>query len=188
MYDVAIIGAGPAGASAGLFTAKAGKKTILFDSGKSITAKAWVENHYGVDAIEGPKLLEEGQKQAQKFGAEIVKQEVTKVSEENGALYEIETAEGKYHAEHVVFATGMSVKAAQDLGLEIIDGKEPRVAKIIKVDETGHTSLPKVWAAGTVAGVSVHTIITSGDGAKVAINIISQLNGKRYVDHDVMKK
>lgn len=48
MYDVAIIGAGPAGASAALFAAKSGVKTVMFDSGKSITAKAWVENHYGV--------------------------------------------------------------------------------------------------------------------------------------------
>lgn len=187
MYDVAIIGAGPAGASAGLFTAKAGKKTILFDSGKSITAKAWVENHYGTDPIEGPKLLEQGQKQAQKFGAEIVKEEVVSIKED-GTLYVIETSEGSYEADHVIFATGMSVKAGEELGLEIVDGIEPRVAKIIKVDAHGHTSLPKVWAAGTVAGVSVHTIITAGDGAKVAINVISELNGKRYVDHDVLGK
>ena len=35
------------------------------------------------------------------------------------------------------------------------------------------TSVPGVWAAGTAAGVSVHTIITAGDGARVAINLIS---------------
>ena len=44
-----------------------------------------------------------------------------------------------------------------------------------------------IWAAGTVAGVSVHTIITAGDGAKVAVNVISEINGERYVDHDVLK-
>ncbi|ARI77692.1 FAD-dependent oxidoreductase [Halobacillus mangrovi] len=186
MYDIAIIGAGPAGASAGLFAAKAGKKTVMFDSGKSITAKAWVENHYGVEPIEGPKLLETGQKQAEKFGAELIKTEVKSIKE-NGAMYSIETQQGTYEVEHVIFATGMSVKLAEEFGLEVIDGIEPRVAKIIKVDEYGHTSFPKVWAAGTVAGVSVHTIITSGDGAKVAVNVISELNGKRYVDHDIMK-
>lgn len=187
MYDVAIIGAGPAGASAGLFTAKAGKKTILFDNGKSITAKAWVENHYGVDPIEGPKLLEQGQKQAQKFGAEIVQDDVVSI-EEKGELYVIQTSEGSYEASHVIFATGMSVKAAESFGLDVVEGIEPRVAKIIQTDEHGRTSKPKVWAAGTVAGVSVHTIVTSGDGAKVAINVISELNGKRYVDHDVLGK
>ncbi|CDQ19974.1 FAD-dependent oxidoreductase [Halobacillus karajensis] len=187
MYDVAIIGAGPAGASAGLFTAKAGKKTILFDNGKSITAKAWVENHYGVDAIEGPKLLEQGQKQAEKFGAEIVKGDVVSIKE-SGELYIVETSEGRYEASHVIFATGMSVKAAEAFGLDVVEGTEPRVAKIIKTDEHGRTSSPKMWAAGTVAGVSVHTIVTSGDGARVAINVNSELDGKRYVDHDILGK
>jgi thioredoxin reductase (NADPH) len=66
-------------------------------------------------------------------------------------------------------------------------GTEPRIKTIIDVDENGRTNIDGIWAAGTVAGVSVHTIITAGDGAKVAINIISELNGERYVDHDVLK-
>ncbi|KYD34538.1 Thioredoxin reductase [Geobacillus stearothermophilus] len=53
---------------------------------------------------------------------------------------------------------------------------------------TARRTSTAIWAAGTVAGVSVHTIITAGDGAKVAINVISELNGERYVDHDVLKK
>ena len=186
MYDVAIIGAGPAGASAALFTAKSGVKTVMFDSGKSITAKAWVENHYGVKEIEGPSLLQTGQEQAIKFGTELVKDEVQRINE-NGAMYTIETSEGSYDAEHIIFATGMSVKLAEAFGLDTRDGREPRVAKIIQVDKNGHTSYPKVWAAGTVAGLSVHTIITAGDGARVAVNVISALKGKRYVDHDVLK-
>ncbi|MFQ3546049.1 FAD-dependent oxidoreductase [Halobacillus rhizosphaerae] len=186
MYDVGIIGAGPAGASAGLLTAKAGKKTVLFDSGKSITAKAWVENHYGVDGIEGPKLLENGQKQAAKFGADIVKEEVKEI-QSNGGVYKILTSENSYDVDHIIFATGMSTKLAESFGLEVVDGKEPRVAKMIKVDESGHTDQSKIWAAGTVAGVSVHTIVTAGDGAQVAINVISELNGERYVDHDILK-
>lgn len=186
MFDVAIIGSGPAGASSALFTSKAGKKTVMFDSGKSITAKAWVENHYGIDAIEGPQLLKAGQDQATKFGTDLVKAEVESI-EENGSMYTIKTNEGSYDTEHIIFATGMSVKVAEELGLEVVEGIEPRVAKIIKVNEHGHTSFPKVWAAGTVAGVSVHTIITAGDGAKVAVNVVSELNGARYVDHDIMK-
>ncbi|MNC63642.1 hypothetical protein D3C75_1137800 [compost metagenome] len=58
---------------------------------------------------------------------------------------------------------------------------------MIKTDGYGRTSKPRVWAAGTVAGTSVHTIITAGDGAKVAIELISDINGERYVDHDILK-
>jgi thioredoxin reductase (NADPH) len=47
MYDVVIVGAGPAGASAALFTAKAGKKTLVLDNDKSVTKRARIENHMG---------------------------------------------------------------------------------------------------------------------------------------------
>ena len=60
MLDVVVIGAGPAGASAALITAKAGKKTLVIDNDKSATKRAWVENHYGVLAISGPDLLKLG--------------------------------------------------------------------------------------------------------------------------------
>lgn len=56
MYDIAVIGAGPAGATAALFAAKAGKKTLLIDNDKTMTKRAWVENHYGVLEISGPSL------------------------------------------------------------------------------------------------------------------------------------
>ncbi len=186
MYDIAIIGAGPAGASAAIFAAKAGKKVVMFDSGKSITAKAWVENHYGVKEIEGPKLLKDGQEQAKKFGAELVEAEVVEINED-AELYTIQTEQGNFDTSHIIFATGMSVKAAEQFGLDTTEGTEPRVARTIKVNERGRTGKPKIWAAGTVAGVSVHTIVTAGDGARVAINVISELNGERYVDHDMMK-
>ena len=73
------------------------------------------------------------------------------------------------------------------LALTTKPGTEPRVKTIIDVDAQGKTNVDGIWAAGTVAGVSVHTIITSGDGAKVAFNVVSELNGERYVDHDVLK-
>jgi thioredoxin reductase len=77
---------------------------------------------------------------------------------------------------------------AEHVGLHTKAGTEPRIKTIIDVDASGKTNIPGIWAAGTVAGVSVHAVITAGDGAKTAINIISEINGSRYVDHDMMKK
>ncbi|ADU28991.1 FAD-dependent oxidoreductase [Evansella cellulosilytica] len=185
MYDVIIIGAGPAGASAALFTAKAGKKTLLVDSDKSLTKRAWVENHYGVDGIEGPTLLETGKKQAVKHGAEFVGQAVTNV-EKSAEGFTVETEGQSFETKHVLLATGVLTDVAEKLGVTLIDGTEPRIKTIVKVDNDGKTGVDGVWAAGTVAGVSVHTIITAGHGAAVAINIISELNGERYVDHDLL--
>ncbi|CCQ95360.1 FAD-dependent pyridine nucleotide-disulfide oxidoreductase [[Clostridium] ultunense Esp] len=187
MYDVAVIGAGPAGASAALFTAKAGKKTVLIDSDQSITKRAWIENHYGVPEVTGPDLVGTGIKQAEKFGARYQQGKVTNIiKKEDG--FTIETDKGEQvEAKYVILATGLMVDLAEKIGLKTKPGTEPRVKTVLDVDREGRTSQPGIWAAGTVAGVSIHTIITAGDGAKVAINLISEMNGERYVDHDVLK-
>ncbi len=186
MYDVAIIGSGPAGASAALFTAKAGKSTIIFDHDQSITRRAWIENHYGIDSIEGPELVDIGKKQAQKFGTEIVQIKVTGI-QKKGNGFVLETAKGEFEAKHVILATGVWADLAENAGIQTKPATEPRIKTVVDVDGQGRTSIEGIWAAGTVAGVSVHTIITAGDGARVAINVISELNGERYVDHDVLQ-
>lgn len=186
MYDVAIIGAGPAGASAALFTAKAGKKTLVLDSDQSITRRAWLENHYGVAEISGPDLVDTGKKQAAKFGAEFITAKASSIVKgENG--FTIQTEQGAYEAAHVVLATGLMADLAEASGVKTKPGTEPRVKAVVDADAAGKTSIAGIWAAGAAAGTSLHTIITAGDGAKVAINLISEINGERYVDHDVLK-
>ncbi|MFA9558852.1 FAD-dependent oxidoreductase [Evansella sp. AB-rgal1] len=186
MYDVVIIGAGPAGASAAIFTSKAGKKTLLIDSEKSLTKRAWVENHYGVEGIDGPALLEKGINQATKLGTDFTIDTVVNIVKEDD-FFSVETESNSVvQAKHVLLATGVLADLAEKVGLKVIPGTEPRIKSNIKVDSEGKTNINGIWAAGTVAGVSVHTIVTAGHGAAVAINIISEINGERYVDHDLL--
>lgn len=186
MYDIIIIGAGPAGASAAIFTAKAGKKTLVFENNKGMTKRAWFENYYGVAEIGGPDLVDTGKRQAAKFGAEIKEDTVQNIVAITDGL-RVETEGGSYEAKHVLLATGVSIDLAEHIGITTKPGTEPRIKTIIAVDAAGKTNIENIWAAGTVAGVSVHAIVTAGDGAKAAINIISELNGERYVDHDMLK-
>ena len=187
MYEIAIIGAGPAGASAALFAAKAGKKTLLIDNDKGMTRRGWYENFYGIAEIGGPELVETGHKQAVKFGAELVNDQAVNLTAGSEGVA-IETESGTtYEAKHVILATGVLTDLAAKAGVETKDGTEPRIKTVVAVNAEGKTNVDGIWAAGTVAGVSVHAIITAGDGAKVAINIISELNGTRYVDHDLLK-
>ncbi|AIQ44914.1 pyridine nucleotide-disulfide oxidoreductase [Paenibacillus sp. FSL R7-0273] len=187
MYEVAVIGAGPAGASAALFTAKAGKKTLLIDNDKGMTRRGWYENYYGIAEIGGPDLVETGHKQAVKFGAELVAGQAVNLTAGSEGIT-VETEDGAtYEAKHVILATGVLTDLAAKAGVETKDGTEPRIKTVVAVNAEGKTNVDRIWAAGTVAGVSVHAIITAGDGAKVAINIISELNGARYVDHDLLK-
>lgn len=100
---------------------------------------------------------------------------------------QIEADDKTYEANHVILATGVLTDLAQKVGVKTKTGTEPRIKTIIEVDSSGKTNINNIWAAGTVAGVSVHSIVTAGDGAKVAINVLSEMNGERYVDHDVLK-
>lgn len=187
MYDIAIIGAGPAGASAALFAAKAGKKTLLIDNDKGMTKRAWMENHYGIEAISGPDLIEVGKKQAATKGADIVSDTATSITKTSNGFSIDTEGNHNYEASHVIIATGLSLDVAEKAGVQTKEGTEPRIKTVLAVDVQGKTNVEGIWAAGTAAGVSVHTIITAGDGAKVAINVISEMNGERYVDHDVLK-
>ncbi|WP_055107643.1 FAD-dependent oxidoreductase [Paenibacillus ihumii] len=188
MAEVIVIGAGPAGASAALFLAKAGKETLVLDSNTSMTKRAWIENHYGAKGISGPELLQIGREQAEKFGAKFIEEKVTAIDTNGGSKVTVKTESGRsFEASHIILATGVLTDLASSIGLELKDGTEPRIKTVIQTDGAGRTSKPRIWAAGTAAGVSVHTIITAGDGAKVAIELISELNGERYVDHDILK-
>lgn len=187
MYDIAIVGAGPAGASAAIFAAKAGKKTVVFDNDKGMTRRAWILNHYGVKDINGPDMVDLGKQQARDLGAEIIDDTVVNITKIDGG-FRVETEKQQsFEAAHIILATGATTELAEKIGVRTKEGTEPRIKQVIDVDAEGKTSVEGIWAAGTAAGVSVHTIITAGDGAKVAINIISKINGERYVDHDILK-
>jgi len=83
-YDVIIIGGGPAGLTAGLYTARARQKTLLLEkiAHGGQAAVAWtIENYPGFpEGIGGPELMERIGKQAEKYGLEIKSGEVVKVS------------------------------------------------------------------------------------------------------------
>lgn len=79
MHDIIVIGGGPAGASAAILAAKAGKKTVVLDNDKGVTKRAWFENFYGIEEISGPDLIAIGKKQAVKFGAGFFDETVVKI-------------------------------------------------------------------------------------------------------------
>ena len=185
--DIVIVGGGPAGASAATFTARAGLTTFVIDADKGMTRRALLNNHLGYpDGIAGPDLVDGGRAQAEGAGAVWVDGTAEAIEGTDGS-FTVRTADGQtFTASKVFLATGVSVTLAESAGVKTTPGTEPRINTIVAVDAEGRTSVPGIWAAGTVAGVSVHTIVTAGDGARVAINLISELRGERHVDHDVL--
>ena len=190
MYDVAIVGGGPAGASAATFTARAGLQTVVIDADAGMTRRAMVNNHLGFpEGVKGPDLVDNGKMQAARAGAEIVDGKVAGLEKSSGEGFVLRTEDGKsFDAKQVILTLGANAELARTAGIRTREGTEPRIREIVDVDPQGHTSMPGVWAAGTIAGASVHTIITAGDGARVAINLISANKGERHVDHDAMPR
>ena len=190
MYDVAVVGGGPAGASAATFTARAGLQTVVIDADAGMTRRALVNNHLGFpEGVKGPDLVDSGKLQAARAGAEIVDGKVVELTKRGDNDFVLRTEDGRtFEAKHVVLTTGATAEIAKVAGVATKPGTEPRIREIVETDREGRTSMPGVWAAGTVAGVSVHTIITAGDGARVAVNLISSTKGERHVDHDALPR
>ena len=115
---VIIIGTGPAGYTAALYSARANLKPLIFagpEPGGQLTLTTMVENYPGFsEGIMGPELMNQMQMQVEKFGTEIIHDAVTKV---NFSTYpfEVFVGEQKYVSETVIISTGASAKL---IGLE----------------------------------------------------------------------
>lgn len=120
---VLIIGSGPAGYTAAIYASRADLSPVMYTGmqmGGQLTTTTDVENFPGYpDGIDGPTMMEDIKKQAEKFGTDIRFGEVTKtkLSTEKGGLHRIEIDGGKIiiEAEAVIISTGASAKY---LGLE----------------------------------------------------------------------
>ena len=108
LYDVAIIGGGPAGLTAALYLARACYRVIVLEKekfGGQITITSEVVNYPGIEITDGKTLTEKMRVQAQNFGAEFKLAEVTSINMDND-VKEIETTKGKIHCLGVLLATG----------------------------------------------------------------------------------
>ncbi|HET6488607.1 MAG TPA: thioredoxin-disulfide reductase [Syntrophales bacterium] len=111
-YDVIIIGGGPGGLTAGLYTARANFKTLLVESGavmSQITVTHLVENYPGVPDIGGYELVEKFKEQAKKFGLATTSASVTSLEKAQVAGmpgWRVKTDAGDFETLAVIVATG----------------------------------------------------------------------------------
>lgn len=124
MYDSIIIGAGPAGVSASLYTKRANLKTlIIYSDNSSLEKTEKVENFYGfANGIDGKTLYEEGIKQAKNIGVEVKNEEVIKIEKLKNE-FEIFTNKNKYIAKTVILATGSKKNTPNIKGIKEFEGK-----------------------------------------------------------------
>ena len=107
MYDVAIIGAGPAGISASLYAKRANLNVLVLYFGESNLEKSSkIDNYYGfAEGISGDNLYENGISQAKKLGVDVKQLEVIGI-ENLGKTYNVKTEAENFETKSVIIATG----------------------------------------------------------------------------------
>mgnify|MGYP001852384480 CR=1 FL=1 len=122
MFDVVIIGSGPAGISAAIYLKRAKKNIIIISNGKSSLEKAEkIENYYGIESISGKELYEVGIKQAERLSIPIQMDEVTNISFENNFI--VTTPNREYETTNVIIATGTNRITPSIKGIKEFEGK-----------------------------------------------------------------
>ena len=116
MYDILIVGGGPAGLTAAIYAARAGKRAAILEKevlGGQIVSAPLVENYPGILSISGAELARQMTEQARTFGAEIVHTEAAGL-EKTSAGFRVSCTDGAREAKAVILATGA---AHRQLGL-----------------------------------------------------------------------
>lgn len=135
MYDVIILGGGPAGVSASLYCKRAGKDVLMIyseDSGLKYAHK--IDNYYGFEnGISGEDLYNAGIKQAQNIGVDTVKEEIVKIEiekysnpnsdENNDSLFKVSTDKNNYETKSIILAFGAKKNTLNIEGIKELEGK-----------------------------------------------------------------
>lgn len=173
MRDVIIIGSGPAGFTAAIYTARAGMNPLLIassvESGGELMKTTEVENFPGFpDGLQGPELMANFQAQAERFGTEVLLDDVIEV-DLKGDIKIVKTGGGvTYEAKTVILATGA---AYRELGLP----KEKELS--------GHGVSWCATCDGFFFRERTIAVVGGGDSAMEEANFLTRFASKVYLIH-----
>ena len=182
MTHTIVIGDGPGGLSAALFLAKNGTEADVYGKDETAMHYAYLYNYLGIDEISGSDFQARARSQATAAGALLHDVTVTAVTaDRDGVTATLESGE-TVEADYLILSEGKNPELGRSLGLDEDEGA-------ILVDTEGRSSEPRVYVIGRSArpGRS-QAIISAGDGAKAALDILSREAGKDVHDWDTPPK
>ncbi|MDR2662195.1 MAG: FAD-dependent oxidoreductase [Treponema sp.] len=160
LYDVIVIGGGPAGLTAALYLARARYRVLVAEKdhfGGQITITAEVVNYPGVERTSGAALTASMQRQAQSFGAEFLLAEVESL-DLNGKIKTVKTSRGVFRAFGVLLATGAHPRMIGFKGEEDFKGRG--VAYCATCDGEFFTGLDVIVVGGGFAAAEESVFLT----------------------------
>jgi thioredoxin reductase (NADPH) len=171
IYDTIIVGSGPAGLTAAIYAARGNLNPLVIEgyaAGGQLMTTTEVENYPGFkDGIMGPDLMMEFRSQAERFGAEFVTQDVTKV-ELRGDIKKVWVDDKEYQAKTVIISTGAS---ANYLGLE---NEQRLIGRGVSACATCDGFFFRDRVVGVVGG---------GDSAMEEATFLTKFASKVYIIH-----
>ena len=182
--DVCIIGAGPAGLTAGIFTARAGLDTLVLDGGDPILERnAHLENVPGFPAgVNARRFLDLTREQAERNDCPIREGRVERVSVREDGRFDVAVSESE---DPLVATDVICTSWADSEYLADIDGVGliKRGSKTyVDVDDHGESDIDGLYAAGRLAETHHQTVVAAGDGASVALTVIDDSEVPFYHD------
>ncbi len=172
-YDVVIIGAGPAGLTAGIYARSKGMTTLLLDSGRvggqlvSLYPEKGIHNYPGFETIQARKLSDRLYAQAETMGCDIFEHEKVDTIVNGEEELIVNTSKGGYHAKSVIIAIGMGSFKPKKMGCPgedelvgkgvtyILPAKEELVGKKVVMFGGGNSAIDMALIAQSVADTTL---------------------------------
>ncbi|MBU5689659.1 MAG: thioredoxin-disulfide reductase [Candidatus Aenigmatarchaeota archaeon] len=168
-FDLIIVGAGPAGITAGIYASRRALKTVIISEniGGQIMSTTWIENYPGFTQIKAVELVQKFEDHVRHFGVDIIQELVVEVNEVEGGFV-VKTTQNEYKAKAVILAFGKSPRTLD------VPGEKQYTGKGVSYCATCDAPLFRNMPTAVIGG---------GNSAFEAAHLLSQISSKVYIIH-----